>query len=381
MPNLTSFRPRLARSGEYGGAMSNRPIAADPLPPDLVEGEAEDTDDRPSDLLGAAPTERGRHRHRTLLWLPDAMRGAGLNVVELDGWDRNQPRYYWTDATFRHDGYEGDPVGWVWHHTATTHYTAYVKNAKGQTKANLWMGLWRDGTLYATGGGTPTVVVASGGPANYSSGAGRKEVLVDYVAKDVRFPGPQRQEDTPEFFGNRHYGTTETVHPGDGSPLDDGVWELQLAVAELMSRHYGWSAWRHIGHLDHTHRKIDPRFSQGAPYTIGLMQDTLHERLAEVAPMSMTTTSTTEAPMRTVRYGDGTEEAPDPVVRAAQIMLLHYGFSDVYTIDEEFGADGVFRRGTKAATEQFQAAAGIPVTGEVDAITWKALDTGVDPPG
>jgi len=78
--------------------------------------------------------------------------------------------------------------------------------------------------------------------------------------------------------------------------------------------------------------------------------------------------------MRTVRFGDGMEETPDPVVRAAQIMLIHHGYRDRFTIDEEFGADGVFREGTKAATEQFQADAGIPVTGEVDALTWKALD-------
>ncbi len=35
---------------------------------------------------------------------------------------------------------------------------------------------------------------------------------------------------------------------------------------------------------------------------------------------------------------------------------------------------GVFREGTKAATERFQANAGLPASGEVDALTWKALD-------
>jgi len=69
----------------------------------------------------------------------------------------------------------------------------------------------------------------------------------------------------------------------------------------------------------------------------------------------------------------GLEEEPDPVVRAAQIMLIHHGYRDRFTIDKEFGSDGVFREGTKAATERFQADAGIPVTGEVDAATWIAL--------
>jgi len=57
--------------------------------------------------------------------------------------------------------------------------------------------------------------------------------LVDFVAEDIRFPGPQANPDTPNYFGNRHYRTTETVHPGDGSSLDDGVWEMQLIVATL----------------------------------------------------------------------------------------------------------------------------------------------------
>jgi peptidoglycan hydrolase-like protein with peptidoglycan-binding domain len=55
-------------------------------------------------------------------------------------------------------------------------------------------------------------------------------------------------------------------------------------------------------------------------------------------------------------------------------MLVHHGYRDLFTIDKEFGADGVFREGTKAATERFQADAGLDVTGEVDAFTWKALD-------
>jgi peptidoglycan hydrolase-like protein with peptidoglycan-binding domain len=311
--------------------------------------------------------------HTALLWLPDALRTKDVNVIELDGWATNEQGYFWSDETFHHRRYTGDPVGWLWHHTASSHYVPFVKNSQGQTKANLWMGLWRDGELFSAGGGIPTVVFASGGPADFSAGAGRKEVLTDYVARDVRFRGPQRQEDTPSYFGNRHYGATETVHPGDGSGVDDGVWEMQLIVASLMSGHYGWSAWRHIGHLDHTHRKIDQRFAQGAPYSIGLMQDLLRARLDADEPAPPP--SDTEAPMRTVRFGDGMEETPDAVVRAAQIMLVHHGYRDLFTIDQEFGADGVFRKGTRAATEQFQTNVGIPVTGEVDALTWKALDS------
>jgi peptidoglycan hydrolase-like protein with peptidoglycan-binding domain len=55
-------------------------------------------------------------------------------------------------------------------------------------------------------------------------------------------------------------------------------------------------------------------------------------------------------------------------------MLIHHGYRDLFTGDKEFGADGVFREGTKAATQRFQANAGLPASGEVDALTWKALD-------
>jgi Putative peptidoglycan binding domain len=356
--------------------MNGRSIPADPLPPSIVEGDESETTewDHGEAAPSLQPSAAATPSHASLLWLTDALRAEDANVIELPGWDRNEPDYFWTDETSHHQRYDGDPVGWIWHHTATAHYVPYIKNAHGQSKANLWMGLWRDGTLFATGGGVPTVVFASGGPANFTAGSGRREVLVEFVANDVRFQGPQREEDTPRFFGNRHYGSTETVHPGDGSPLDGGVWELQLVVAALMCDHYGWSPWRHIGHLDHTHRKIDPRFEQGAPYTIGFMQDELRRRRRPAKEAMTPVRAGPGGALRTVRFGDGTNAHPDPVVKAAQIMLLHHGYRDLKTTDEEFGADGVFREGTKEAVQRFQADAGIPVTGEVDAITWTALD-------
>jgi hypothetical protein len=211
--------------------------------------------------------------HQSLLWLPDALRDAGINFAEMHGWKTNQPGYYWTNEDSRHFGYNGDPVGWVWHHTASLGYTPYVKNANGQTKANLWMGLARGNRLYQEGNGPPTTVITSGGPANYSEGSGKRVVLTDYVAEDRHFPGPQSfSDDYPKFWGNRHYGTTELVHAGNGSPCHAGVWEMQLQVAALLSDHYGWSEFRHIGHLDHSKRKIDQKFQQGQPYTIAAMQ-------------------------------------------------------------------------------------------------------------
>ncbi len=213
--------------------------------------------------------------HQTLLWLPDALRDAGIPFAELHGWKANQPGYYWTNEESIHFGYNGDPVGWAWHHTATSGFTPYVKNSQGQTKANLFMGLARGNRLYQLGNGLPTTVFSSGGPGNFTEGKGRREVL-NLVAQDQIFHGPQTNPDNvPNFYGNRHYGSTETVHNGDGSPLHEGVWEMQIKVAALITAHYGWSEFRNIGHLDHTVRKVDQKFKQGSPYTIGYMQELL----------------------------------------------------------------------------------------------------------
>lgn len=217
------------------------------------------------------------YQHQALLDLPSALRAHGLTVIELEGWKENEQGYYWTNANGRHFGYQGQPNGWAWHHTATASYTPFVKNFKGQTKANIFAGLWRGDDnyrLHSEGAGEPALVMCSAGPANYSNGSGVKEVLNRYVAEDLRFHGPQRQsDDDPKWYGNRYYGGTEIVHRGDGSPLDQGVFRTVYIAMAVMMDYFEWSPWRHIGHLDHSRRKIDPRFEQGSPYTMGFMQD------------------------------------------------------------------------------------------------------------
>ena len=213
------------------------------------------------------------HKHEALLFLPDALADADIPFAQLTGWESNQQGYYWVDENGMHRGYLGKPNGAMWHHTATSAYTPSVSN-NGRTIANIYIGIWRNGRLWSFGNGEPLVVLASSGPGNYTSGSGRREVLTQYVVADRRFPGPQEElDDThPSFFGNRYYINTEVIHPGDGSALMPTIWDLQVETAAVISKHFGWSHWRNIAHQDHTRRKIDQRFAQGAPYTISQHQ-------------------------------------------------------------------------------------------------------------
>lgn len=362
-------------------------IPADPLPPEIVEGDSSETDqhDRDAGTLAVRRESSIRtvtYQHQSLLWLPDAARAVGINVIELSGWKENKSGYYWTAPNGKHHGYLGDPNGWMWHHTATSAYTPYVRNSKGQTKANLWFGLWRgesNNRLYQSGGGTPTVVFASAGPANYSSGAGRKSLLTDYVAQDRRFYGPQRNYDN-KWYGNRYYGNTETVHAGDGSPVDQGVWRIQYMVAGLMSNHYGWSPWRHIGHLDHTRRKIDQRFEQGAPYTIGLMQEATQGYMAGVVVPPEPTPPPGDEDMTFPElppyagYNSYNMAALRPNVEVMQRELSGQGYEDPRSTDTSpCKADGYHGPGSQSALNLFKTDKGLTADGTCDDATWRLL--------
>ncbi|KKK59731.1 hypothetical protein LCGC14_3031470, partial [marine sediment metagenome] len=73
-------------------------------------------------------------------------------------------------------------------------------------------------------------------------------------------------------------------HPGDGSSLMPTIWDLQVETAAVISKHFGWSQWRNIAHQDHTRRKVDQRFAQGAPYTIRQHQADIRLAMEEPPP-------------------------------------------------------------------------------------------------
>lgn len=303
------------------------------------------------------------------VWLLD--KGRDLYNGEFD-WKVNKQGYYWVDENGRHYAYQGEPVGHHNHHTASSGYTPFVRNASGKTKANAWAGLRRGTRLYQFDGGVPTIALASAGPANYSAGAGNKEFLA-YCATDRRFHGPQRNADDAGFYGNRHYWATEVIALGDGSPLADDMWDLLIEYNRALRDYLEWSTWRLGGHYDHTRRKIDLKVAQGNPYSVGLLQDLIENTQPTTPPPPP---PAGEHTMNTIQYGDGFRASREkqPTVKAAQIMLAAAGFADSNTQDNTCAADGLFGRGTEAAVKAFQGSKNLPQSGVVDADTWDALE-------
>ena len=214
-------------------------------------------------------------QHTAMLWLPDALEAAGVNVIELDGWDSAQGDYLWTDLDTGRGSYGGEPMCYMIHHTAGTAATPVVKDGSGKwSVANCWAGLWRDGRLYHEGGGVPTVVFSAAGPARISSGYGYGPMLED-VANEIRVPHKQTRSDT-DRAANRYAWNVETVARGDGSGIDPGVQHALVVMGALLCDRFGWSPWRTIGHLTWTRRKIDP-YWDGRPDVIVPIQDAVAE--------------------------------------------------------------------------------------------------------
>ena len=223
-------------------------------------------------------------QHTSTLWLPDALRSKGVNVVELAGWREAQDTYYWTDIDTNAQSYGGSPTCYMIHHTAGISATPVVKNSSGVwSKANCWVGLLRDGKLYQSGGGTPTIVFTSAGPAHISSGYGHGPTLYE-VANDVRVPWRQSSADI-SMAANRYAWNVETVARGDGTPIDDGVEHALIVMGALLCNHYGWSPWRAIGHVTWTIRKIDPTWNWESDRIV-FIQDAIAELMTEEDDMT-----------------------------------------------------------------------------------------------
>lgn len=204
------------------------------------------------------PTEHSFYANH----LVDALREEGIpsaQIWELSGWKVNEQGYYWTNIfTNQHNGYNGVANGHLNHHTASSGYTPFVKNSKGQTKANGWVGMRRGDRLYQSGDGVPTIALTSAGPADYSAGSGVRE----YIKKLSRSEKAGKQtasDDDPKFYGNRYVWNTEIVCDGVGGQITQDSWDLLIVYNAALARLHDATQFWNGFHAGFTRRKIDFR--------------------------------------------------------------------------------------------------------------------------
>lgn len=318
--------------------------------------------------------------HTALLPLPAMLTDLGLNVIALDGWDEAQGNYLWTDPDSGAQGYDRPPSGYMVHHSAGSQATPRVGGpgtGSDWSKANAWIGLDRgDGRLYQEGGGDPSIWLVSAGPARISSGYGFKPAAWDYTFKDLRGPAHATGSDGGTAL-NRYAFNMETVHRGDGGPIDQGVWTHVVGLGVALHELFGWED-RTIGHTGWTKRKIDPKWSLGGLPNDGAdciidVQNAIIDLGAPIPP-DPPIDPPPVVPDRVfpdLTEGDGFLDGPHPeyrpAVKALQAMLTHWGWSTTI--------DGAFGDLTKDRVQNYQYDRGLTIqTGSVVQETWIALN-------
>lgn len=191
--------------------------------------------------------------HTFLLDLPEILEGMGFNVWVADGYEKGQGNYLWTDPHTGRGSYGEQPYGYMVHHSASSQATPPPHDT---SKASAWIGLLRGSKLYQEGGGTPTIYLASAGPARISSGYGYRPAAWDYTFKELRSPARAGGSDGTTAL-NRYSFNVETVHRGDGSPIDDGVLACVIGLGQALEQMTGLKEMT-LGHRSWSQRKIDP---------------------------------------------------------------------------------------------------------------------------
>ena len=192
-------------------------------------------------------------KHTFLLDLPDVLEAQGLNVWVANGYEYGQGNYLWTNPHTGVGSYGEKPFGYMVHHSASS--SANPPSSE-DSKASAWIGLLRDGKLYQEGGGVPTIYLASAGPARISSGYGYKPAAWDYTFKELRAPVKAQGSDGDTAL-NRYSFNMETVHRGDGTTLDPGVFDHVVGLGIALEQMCDLKEMT-LGHRSWSQRKIDP---------------------------------------------------------------------------------------------------------------------------
>jgi hypothetical protein len=181
--------------------------------------------------------------------------------------------------------------------------------------------------------------------ANYGNGACDRTVYERYVWRDLVAPNQPSGGD--DGYANKLGIGMEIVHPGDGSLLAPGVWELAAQINAAAMDVYSWSIARILDHRSSTRRKVDIRFLQKEKgYSINALRTRILEIHGGAPPIEPPEVDEVFLP---VRKGDGmgAKEAKESDVSVVQRLLnANPKVNPKLTTDGKYGDD------TKRAVHQ-----------------------------
>lgn len=180
----------------------------------------------------------------------------GVSEKYPDGYDH----YVWKSPYTGSKSHDLPPYGYMVHHTGSS---SANPPAASNSKAGAWIGLERNGNLYQSGGGVPTIYLATAGPARISSGYGYRPAAWENTFEDKRAPWKAKGPDGDTAL-NRYVFNVETVCAGVGSALDPDVWDCVVGLGVALHEMFGWKE-RTLGHDSWSTRKPDPEWSVGLP--------------------------------------------------------------------------------------------------------------------
>lgn len=221
--------------------------------------EPDDTYDADDDVPRPTPTSSGRY----LVELAEVARDAGLDVIEVDGWENRA----------RSSGGYADTRPWavMWHHTASqtspeNDVNYIVDGCPDAPVANLYLA--RDGIVWVCAGGA-TNTNGKGGPYTVSRGTvpldrmNEYAVSVEMANSGLGEPWPQVQIDAAftlslaltdwlglqptDALGHVHWTPGRKIDPATADAVQgpwrpssintSGSWSLEDLHAELLRRH------------------------------------------------------------------------------------------------------------------------------------------------
>ena len=285
--------------------------------------------------------------------LVEFLKGAGLNVVEYDGWSTRGGS--WSG---------GHPAGLMIHHTAppVPYPVANLAGvADGRIKCNV--NIKPDGS----------VVLVAYRACNYSSGQGSSVVLAAARAGNPPSANAAARGLHDDMGLNSYYVNIEVDHWGDGRPIPDVQHDALAIAARVTAAHYDLSAYNTVSHAESTARKVDP-FWAGNPRAIEAVRDAMNDNDIDPPP-DPPDQPPNKGYLVQVQRDDVHKGDRGDLVGIAQSLLAQKGHPPANTFDDNHVPDAIAGSGFDTAARAYQSAAGLSIDGVVGPNTWASLET------